>query len=218
MNDIFSKYQTIMFDLDGTLIDSASDLVGALNDTIADIFPQPIPYEGAKRLAGIGSRHLLRYAFDYYKTPYDDALIESYVPAFMNAYQKNMLDNTTAFAGAENLLITLKQNGKNLLLITNKPRRFTPLIIDFLGWTDLFDGIFCPDDVSSRKPSAAHLLEPLKIHNLNPNNALMVGDSITDYEAALAANIPVLIVGYYGQTHDEFPKAKYFINQYEILE
>lgn len=214
MNDIFSKYQTIMFDLDGTLIDSASDLVCALNDTIVDILPSSVPYEGAKRLAGIGSRHLLRYAFEYHNTPYDDALIESFVPAFMNAYEKNMLDKTTAFLGAENLLRKLKAQGKKLLLVTNKPRRFTPPIIDFLGWSDIFDGIFCPEDVPARKPSPDHLWAALEKHDLNPNSALMVGDSVTDYEAALAANIPVLIVGYYGQTHHEFPKAKYFLTEY----
>ena len=214
MNDLFSKYQTIMFDLDGTLIDSAADLVGALNTVITDILPSRVPYDGAKRLAGIGSRHLLRYAFEYHDTPYDDAIIESFVPAFMDAYEENMLDKTTAFTGAENLLRTLKQNGKNLLLITNKPKRFTPHIIDSLGWTDLFDGIYCPEDVPARKPDAAHLLMPLKIHNFNPDNALMVGDSITDYDAAIAANIPVVIVGFYGQTHAEFPMAQYFIQGY----
>jgi phosphoglycolate phosphatase len=214
MNTLFSKYQTIMFDLDGTLIDSAADLVEALNTVIADIFPSRVPYDGAKRLAGIGSRHLLRYAFEYHNTPYDDAIIESFVPAFLDAYQKNMLDKTTAFAGADSLLRTLKNNGKNLLLITNKPRRFTPDIIDNLGWTDLFDGIYCPEDVSCKKPSPQHLLEPLKKHNLNPDNALMVGDSITDYDAAIAANIPVMIVGFYEQTHAEFPLAQYFIQGY----
>ncbi len=216
MTDYFSKYQTIMFDLDGTLIDSASDLVCALNETIAHLFPK-VPFDGAKRLAGIGSRHLLRYAFDYYNHPYTEDEIESLVPHFMNAYEKTMLDKTTAFAGTDSLLKTLKQNGKNLLLITNKPRRFTPHILNKLNWTDLFDGVFCPEDVSVRKPSPLHLLEPLKIHNFSHNTALMVGDSITDYEASIAANIPVMIVGYYGQTHAEFPQAKYFIDSYHTL-
>ena len=126
-----------------------------------------------------------------------------------------MLDKTTAFAGADSLLKTLKKNGKNLLLITNKPRRFTPHILDKLNWTNLFDGIFCPEDVSKRKPSPAHLLEPLHIHNFSNDKTLMVGDSITDYEAAIAANIPVMIVGFYGQTHAEFPQAHYFIDGYE---
>ena len=216
MIHLFSDYQTIMFDLDGTLIDSAADLVCALNDTIANILPSPVPFEGAKRLAGIGSRHLLRYAFDYHKTIYNDTDIEALVPAFMNAYEKNMLDKTTAFPGADLLLRTLKNNGKNILLITNKPKRFTPHIIQKLNWTNLFDGVFCPEDVSMRKPDAAHLLEPLKIHNFSCNNALMVGDSITDYDAAIAAAIPIMLVGFYGQTPSEFPKAQYFIKNYTI--
>lgn len=215
MIDYFLKYQTILFDLDGTLIDSAADLVGALNDTISDIFLTPVPLDGAIRLAGIGSRHLLRYAFEYHKRPYNDADIENLVPYFMNAYEKNMLDKTNAFSGSDLLLKKLKENGKNLLLITNKPRRFTPHIIHNLGWSHLFDGIFCPEDVSKRKPDAAHILDALEISNFSSEGCLMVGDSVADYEAALAANIPVMIVGFYGQTQKEFPKAKYFIKSYE---
>ncbi len=217
MIDYFSKYQTIMFDLDGTLIDSAADLVAALNETIASILPSPVPFSGAKRLAGIGSRPLLRYAFDYHKTAYDDAYIESLVPHFMNAYEKNIFKTTTAFAGADSLLRTLKKNGKNLLLVTNKPRRFTPHILEKLNWTALFDGVFCPEDVSKRKPNPEHLLESLSLTKLSHDKTLMVGDSVTDYDAALAANIPIMIVSFYGQTKNEFQKADYFIEGYDMI-
>ncbi|MFT6072136.1 MAG: phosphoglycolate phosphatase [Alphaproteobacteria bacterium] len=214
MKKEFLSYQTIMFDLDGTLIDSAANLVAALNDVIRPILPSDVPYEGARRLAGIGSRHLLRYAFKYHKTFISDEGIEALVPKFMDAYAKRIDSENSFFKDADTTLKALKEMGKNVLLVTNKPRRFTPHIIENLSWTPYFDGIFCPDDVSAKKPDAAHLHEALSKSNLPHQNALMVGDSIADYDAAVNANIPIMMVGFYGQTPEEYPKARYFINSY----
>jgi len=214
MNSAFLNYQTIMFDLDGTLIDSAVNLVDALNDTIEPILPNKVPYEQAKRLAGIGSRHLLRFAFEYHNTQYTESDIEALVPNFMDAYALRISTEDNFFENADTTLKHLKEAGKNILLVTNKPRRFTPEIIKNLQWEPYFDGIFCSDDVSHRKPNPAHLLEALRHVNASPNDSLMVGDSVADYDAAIAANVPIMMVSFYGQTPEEYPKAKYFINHY----
>ena len=214
MLSYFEKYDTILFDLDGTLIDSAESLVAALNNTIIDILPSVIPIgETVRQLAGIGSRNLLRYAFEYHNKPYTEQDIENLVPDFLNAYEK-LHHQTEPFDGATNLLKDLKAKNKNLLLATNKPKRFTHPIMDNLNWTSLFDGIYCPEDVSQKKPNPAHLLEALANSNISTHNALMVGDSITDYHAALNAHISVMMVCFNGQTKQQFPNADYFIDDF----
>jgi phosphoglycolate phosphatase len=209
-----------MFDLDGTLIDSAYDLVSALNDVVLPIFKSEVPYEKAKRLAGIGSRYLLRFAFEHFNTPYTEQEIENLVPAFMDAYETKIQNVSKTFNYAEELLKCLKQkHQKTILLITNKPRRFTPTIINQLNWTHYFDGIYCPEDVSARKPNPQHLLEALDKHSQTPQHALMVGDSIADYQSALDAGIDMMMVGFYNQTLSEFPKSNFFIQSYrDVIE
>lgn len=214
MNPYFTKYQTILFDLDGTLIDSAASLVAALNKTISEILPKTVPIdETVRQLAGIGSRNLLRHAFEYNQQSFSENDIEQLVPHFMDAYS-TLYHDTAPFAGADQLLQDLKSQGKNLILATNKPRRFTPDLIKALNWASLFDGIYCPDDVSHKKPNPAHLLEALKNESLTPENTLMVGDSSADYHAALEANIPIMMACFNGQTPEQFPKANYYIYNY----
>lgn len=215
MLETFSNYKTFLFDLDGTLIDSAASLISALNIVIKDILPTEVPVNTITRqLAGIGSRNLLRYAFEYHKTYYNNDLIETLVPHFLDAYE-SLYDQMKPFDGADKILRDLAAQDKNLILTTNKPRRFTPKIMDELGWTPLFKGIFCPDDVSAKKPNPAHLTEALEKTGISSDSALMVGDSSADYNAALDANIPVMIVTFSGQLKENFPKAVDFIDSYQ---
>lgn len=215
MDSFWTEYKTILFDLDGTLINSAKDLTDALNDVLVTRNIPIVPFEVARPYAGIGSMAMIDCAFNYHKLPELSLEGKEKLRAdFMEAYAKRVLTSTSPFEGAEALLDMLNKRGISLILATNKPRRFTEIIIAHLGWDKYFKAIACPDDVSKRKPDPAHLQDATKMAKVTLDNALMVGDTIADYEAAKGCNIHIAMVDFIGYDMKRFPEANYIIKSY----
>ena len=125
-----------------------------------------------------------------------------------------MLNHTTPFDGVEACLEKLYNQGKNLILATNKPEQFTKVIIEHLGWNKYFKALVCPENVTHKKPHPDHLSEALEIAGITDNNPLMVGDSFTDYESALQNGFDIAMINFSYSDPSQFPKSTYFLEKY----
>ena len=211
---LFKDYDTVLFDFDGTLIDSTQDLVNALNITLSLEKIGAVPPEIARPFAGIGARALLECGYRYHNIPLSTHKKDILVSVFMESYARIMLQHTCPYQGATELLQTLYTQKKRLILATNKPKKFTNVIVPSLGWNHYFTALVCPEDVSARKPDPAHLLDAMRIAGGLSGHAIMVGDSIADYNAALAAEIDVMMVDFHHHDTSVYSKAKYIVKSF----
>lgn len=208
---LFKDYDTVLFDFDGTLIDSTQDLVNALNVTLSLEKLSAVPTEIARPFAGVGVKALLECGYKYHNTPLSTHKRDVLSSVFMETYARIMLQHTCPYQGATELLQTLHASKKRLILATNKPKKFTSVIIPSLGWDIYFTALACPEDVSARKPDPAHLLDAMRIAGGLSSNAVMVGDTDADYNAAIGADIDVIMVNFHNHNMDGYSKAKHIL-------
>jgi phosphoglycolate phosphatase len=184
---------TIIFDLDGTLVDTAPDLVRALNVVTAeDGFPDT-PVELARAMVGRGARALLRRAYARSGTALPEPVLDVRVGRFLAVYADAIAELSRPFPGAEELLTALDDAGARAVVATNKPQRLTDLLFEALGWSGRFERVLGADAVSRKKPHPAHLAEAAGgVERLR--RAIMIGDSDVDVAAARAAGVPVAVM------------------------
>lgn len=189
----FSGLQAVLFDLDGTLLDSAPDL-GAAAEGLRRARGLPaLPLQAYRAHAGAGARGMLRVAFDM--AP-DHPDYEALRTAFLNAYEASMLERTTAFEGVLPLLETLHQAGMPWGVVTNKMERLTHPIVQALPWFGTAGAIVCGDTTAHPKPHPAPLLEAAKRLGVDPTRCLYVGDDLRDIVAGRAAGMRTVAACY----------------------
>ena len=178
----------VLFDLDGTLVDSGADIAAAANHARRAAGLKPISEAVAVGYVGDGVQRLLErvLAHDPDTGGPTRVLAADEVPsglaAFFEYYEEHLLDQTVLYSGVADLLGALA--GRRLLVATNKPRRFTLAILTGLGIAGSFERVTAGDDVSVRKPDPAHLAACLAGTGIDPDCAVMVGDSPNDILAA----------------------------------
>jgi len=182
-----AKFDIVIFDLDGTLADTALDLTVALNHALGELGRPPIPAQDVRRMVGQGARALLRKGLAATGTASDD-LVEQSLPAFMAYYGAHIADHSRPFDGVEAALSALAGQGARLAICTNKPEGLTHQLIAALGWECRFDAVVGGDTLPQRKPDPAPVHEA--IARAGGGRAVFVGDSINDTDAARAAGIP----------------------------
>jgi phosphoglycolate phosphatase len=194
---------TIIFDLDGTLVDSAPDLVRALNVVVeADGYPT-VSLDLVRQMVGRGARALLRRSYARCGTALPEPALDLRVKRFLEAYATGIAERSRPFPGAEAALEALEAAGAVSVIATNKPQHLTDLLIEALGWRPRFARILGADGVSRKKPHPAHLIEAAG-GTARITRALMVGDSDVDVAAARAAGVPVAIMRHgYSETPAE---------------
>ena len=180
-------FDIVVFDLDGTLADTAPDLTAALNHALAAMGRQPIPADDVRHMVGHGARELLRKGLAATGAVSED-LIERAFPIFLDYYQAHIADHTRLFEGVEAALASLDAQGVRLAICTNKLEVLTHDLIAALGWTGRFNAIVGGDTLPQRKPDPAPVHEAIK--RAGGGRAAFVGDSISDTDAARAAGIP----------------------------
>ena len=187
------RFDTIIFDLDGTLVDSAPDLAAALNHAWARLGRPTVPPGSVRDLVGHGARALLRKGL---ATSGDasEELVEAGFPAFIDFYAANICNGTRPYPGVDEALDALAQRGLRRAICTNKPERLTHLLFDALGWTGRFDAVVGGDTLPVRKPDPAPLREA--VARAGGNRAILIGDSITDADTARAAGVPFVAVSF----------------------
>ncbi len=184
---------TIAFDLDGTLVDSAPDLVGTLNRMLVEEGLPPVPMSSAQTLIGSGARALLVHGFEAAGAPVERAKSEELFERFLIDYTAHIADGSHPFDGVVETLERLKTRGAILVVATNKRSDLSELLLDKLDLTRHFAAVVGPDRVSARKPSGAHLKEAVLKAGGDPARAVMVGDAAPDAEAAKDAGMPCIL-------------------------
>lgn len=196
---------TIAFDLDGTLVESAPDLIGAVNAILASQGYPPLPYERGRPYVSRGARWLLQWGLETAGEPEPAARTAALFGSFIDYYGAHIADQSAPFPGAVDALQTLKAAGARLVVCTNKPTDLSRSLLQKLGMAALFDGVVGIDAVSAAKPNPAHLVEAVQAVGGDLSRTVMVGDADTDAGAARGAGAPLILVGF-GYT--EIPAAQ----------
>jgi len=193
----------ILFDLDGTLLDSAPDLAFSVNVMLARFGRAPCGEEDVRAWVGNGTARLLGRALtgrlDGDPGP---ALVAEALPVFMAAYAENTLVRSALYPGARETLAALAEAGYALGCVTNKAGRFTVPVLRGLGLLDTFGIVLSGDSLPEMKPHPAPLLHAAAHFGVAPGDSLLVGDSITDIQAARAAGFAVVCMSY-GYNHGQ---------------
>ena len=187
----------VLFDLDGTLIDSAPDLAGAANRLRADHGLPPLPYEQLRPMVGSGARGMVGVAFGV--APGDERF-EPLRDAFLAHYAAGLLERTHPFNGVEQMLSSLEAAGLPWGIVTNKATRFTSPIVAGLGLARRAAVVVCGDTTPHAKPHPAPLLHAALAMGLPPESVVYVGDDLRDAQAARAAGMAMVAAtwGYLG--------------------
>lgn len=189
-------FPAVVFDLDGTLIDSAPDVAQALNRLLVEVGRPALTLDQVKELVGEGARVLIEKAFAVTGAPLPDDQVAGHIARYQAFYAAAPADHTIVFPGVRTLLDRLAAKGVPMGICTNKPERLTVLVLEALDLARYFSAVLGGEYVR-RKPDGDHILETLRRMNLAPGTpAVMIGDSITDVAAARNAGLPVLVVGH----------------------
>ncbi len=189
-----STSATIVFDLDGTLADTAPDIIAVLNRILAREGLPALPVSKAKDLVGAGARALIERGFRLYGTPLPPERLEELFELFLELYAERIADESVLFPGVLNALDGLAARGHRLAVCTNKPERHSRLLLDALAVTDRFAAIAGRDTYPFFKPDPRHLTLTVEAAGGLPHDAIMIGDSRTDVDTARGAGLPVICV------------------------
>lgn len=188
--------EAIVFDLDGTLADTAADIREALVRALAAEKLPPVNVESVRLMIGGGPRLLVTRALDRLGVADDDSLVDRLTKGFHSEYLAQRNRKSRLFAGVEKGLEYLKAAGLRLGVCSNKPDDLCQLAVKNFGLDDMLDTVLGSGSGLPRKPDPAPLLHVVERLGATPSTALYVGDSETDVKAARAAGIKVVLVDY----------------------
>jgi phosphoglycolate phosphatase len=187
---------TIVYDLDGTLADTAPDLMAALNAVLATEGLAPLPLDSARALIGGGSRLLIQKGFAASRRSLDPQKLEVLFREFLDHYNAHIADETRLYPGVEDALAAFAGAGWRQAVCTNKMESSAKLLMSKLGVRERFAFICGQDTFGVGKPDAKPLLMTIAASGGESDRAIMVGDSITDIKTARAAGLPVIAVDF----------------------
>ncbi len=191
----------VIFDLDGTLVDTAPDLVATLNVLLGEEGAEPLPLAQAAPMIGRGARLLITRGYAAAGLDLNPGRIEALYARFIAVYRERIAEESRPFAGVRETLATLTGQGARLAVCTNKP---TGLSLDLLGKLDLlwpFRAVVGPEFAPAPKPDPRHLLAAIERAGGRRGKAVMVGDSPADAAAARGAATPLVLVSFgYSET------------------
>lgn len=187
---------TIAFDLDGTLVDSAPDLIGTLNVLLEQEGIAPLPLAEARPFIGHGAKWLLERGFTAQGHPVPGEQMPELFDRFLAHYNQHSTDLTRPFPGVVACLTELKAAGARLSVCTNKLTGLSLPILDALDLAKFFDSVIGGDLAPKPKPDASHLTTAITAAGGRIDRAVMVGDAATDAGAARAAGVPLVLVSF----------------------
>ena len=184
----------LVFDLDGTLVDSAPDLHAALNQMLRERGRPALPLPQVKRMIGDGVPALVARALA--ASGADPADAAGALPRFLELYEANATRLSRPYPKVLETLTSLRQRGYRTSICTNKPQRATIAVVEGLGLGELFDGIAGGDRFPVRKPDPGHLLGLIGELDGRIEASAMIGDSENDAAVARAAGVPLVLMRY----------------------
>jgi len=211
----------IAFDLDGTLVDTAPDLIGTLNLLLAEEGVQPFPLAAARPFIGKGARWLIQRGFAEAGAPLPPERVPELFDRFIARYLERIAEESRPYPGCVEALDALQAAGARLCVCTNKLTGLSTSLLGALGLADRFDAIVGADSVPAIKPDPRHLTAAVEALGGDVRRTVMVGDAATDAGAARAAGAHLVLVSFgYTETpaaelspdilidhFDELPKA-----------
>ena len=186
----------IVFDLDGTLAETAGDLIAALNVVLADGGLPPLEIGHARVLLGAGGRALIERGYAVAGRSLEKPRLEALFVAFLAYYNDHISVHSHLFPGVVTALDRLEAQGWRFAVCTNKMEASSLKLLDALGVTSRFAAIAGQDTFGVHKPDPGALLQTIARAGGDPRRCIMVGDSITDIATAKAADIPVIAVDF----------------------
>ncbi|MDP6691564.1 MAG: phosphoglycolate phosphatase [Alphaproteobacteria bacterium] len=188
------RFDAVLFDLDGTLIETAPDLCGALNYTLAKAGRDEVRLDQVRHMIGDGARTMLRLGLQATGEEPADEEIEKWFHVLLDYYWDHVADESFPFPGALAALESMRAADLKLAVCTNKPVRMSNRLFEKLAIDHFFDAVLGGDSLAVRKPDAGHILGTLDAIGVAPDRAVMIGDSANDLNAARNAGIPVVLV------------------------
>ncbi len=192
-NAVAIAYSLAVFDLDGTLVDSASDIAESVNRTLEEWSLPRVEEPAVLGWIGEGARTLLQHALRHAGSTLE---VDAVFPGFEKHYGDCLLRSPRVYPGVRETLDALRRANVALAVCTNKPQRFIRPLLQALALEDYFECIVGGDTLPERKPSAMPLLHLVGHFGFSPAQCLMVGDSETDLLTAQAAGVSMALVTY----------------------
>lgn len=180
-----NKPQAVLFDLDGTLLDSAPDFLLVINNMLAARSAAPLSLDQLRYQVSNGARAMVRFAFG----EVSEAAFEALKQEFLDSYLKVINQRSLLYPGIVELLNDLQQQDIRWGIVTNKPERYTTPIVEHFGWRSHAAAVICPDHVKHTKPNPEPLLLACQQMGVLPENCWYLGDHLRDIEAGNAANM-----------------------------
>lgn len=210
--------RAVIFDLDGTLVDTAPDLMRATNHVLSTLGRRPITMDEVRVFVGHGARNLIMRGCAATGDPVDPKALEGLYQEFVGFYADNIADDSAPFPGLQPLLDRCRGNGIAMGICTNKLETLSVRLIEALGLEDYFGAIVGPDTLGIAKPDPAPYRETLRRLGDRPWVSVMVGDSETDILTARAVGVPVIGVpfGYTPRPVAEY-KPDYLVTHYDQM-
>jgi phosphoglycolate phosphatase len=193
---ITSRFDTVIYDLDGTLIDSAKDMQVAVSRVLADHGLPPVSEDDVRIFMGQGSKVTMNKAFTKYGRTLDDEALSAVTREFVRYYEADPVSHTTAFAGVSEVVQGFDKLGLKQGVCTNKFERPSRMILEHLKLMPPIKDLAGADTFPVRKPDPRHILMLIERMGRTPDKAVMVGDSIHDVEAAHGAGLPAVLVSW----------------------
>jgi phosphoglycolate phosphatase len=198
---MLKKPEMVLIDVDGTLVDSVPDLAYCVDEMMKAL---DLPVHGEARVrnwVGNGVERLVRRALvGQLEGEPDEALYQRAYPIFLELYAENTSKRSTLYPGVAEGVAWLKAQGYRLGCVTNKAAQFTLPLLRDLGVHDHFEIIISGDTLPQKKPDPAPLLHAARFFGVEPEQALMIGDSVSDVKAARAAGFQIVCMSY-GYNH-----------------
>jgi phosphoglycolate phosphatase len=186
----------IAFDLDGTLVDTAPDLIGTVNHLLVDEGLSPLPLAEARPFIGHGARPLIQRGFQAAGQTLHPARLQQLFERFIPHYLGRIADESRPFPGCEAALDALTDEGAKLAVCTNKPTDLSVALLEALGLASRFAAIVGPDAAGAAKPDPRHLEAAVDAAGGMMDRVILVGDSATDAGAARAARAGLILVSF----------------------
>ena len=185
---------SVIFDLDGTLLDTAPDLAAALNLLLKEEGCERLPLASVRSMVGRGAAHMIKQGSAHAGIEIDGGLPDHLRTRLLDHYRACCTERTSPFPGAVEALTQLRETGHPLAICTNKSYEVSVAIIEGLNLSHFFAGIIGGDTLAQAKPNAAPVHAAIDLTGGSLETAIMVGDSLTDIHAAFAAGIPAIAV------------------------
>ena len=208
--------QALVFDLDGTLVDTAPDLMAAANHVLSLIDRPPIPDARFRHLVGHGALNLIKRSIKETGEPVSDETIKRLYDGFLEYYGANIANESQIFPGLVPLLDEAQAKGLKMAVCTNKVEHLSHKLLNEIGLAKYFDAVVGGDTMPKMKPDVAPYHEAVRRLGIASPSSMMLGDSETDIRTAQNAGVPVIAVSFgYTDKHVSVFNPTHVIDHYD---